>query len=115
MLYRDRTGVLAFGLLFVVSLYAVWDGHARLRAQIDAHRLLLEQEAQLERNAAGKAAASEEQLRGKTIGSVDRYVRHGPTHPQWVGATGRSAWLSCLRQRWDISAWACGLCRVTEI
>jgi ABC-2 type transport system permease protein len=63
----------------------VWDGHARLRKQASAYELLLAQEAQAEQSAAAKAAASEQQLRGASIGSVDRYVRHGPTHPQWVG------------------------------
>lgn len=85
LLYRDRTGILTLLLLAVASTYSVWDGQTRLRAHAAAHQALLLQEAQVERDAAAKAAASERQLDGKVIGSVDRYVRHGPTHPQWVG------------------------------
>ncbi|MCC6164837.1 MAG: DUF3526 domain-containing protein [Acidobacteria bacterium] len=87
MLGRDGTALLALGLFAVLLAYALWNAHARLTADVRAYDAVVRQEHDTEHEAASQAAAAEQQLAGQTIGSVDRYVQHGPTHPQWVGAS----------------------------
>ncbi len=87
LLARDGTAVLAL-LLFVAALgYALWNGYARADADREAYRAVLDQEREQEQAAARQAESSESALKGQSLGSVERYVRHGPTHPQWVGAS----------------------------
>lgn len=87
LLARDGTALVAL-VLFVAALgYALWNGHSRTDADREAYRAVLDQERAKERAAASQAEASEHVLQGQSVASVERYVRHGPTHPQWVGAS----------------------------
>lgn len=87
LLVRDGTAFVSVTLLVSLLGYALWNAHARLAADVRAYEAVLVQEREKEAEAASQAAASTKLLQGQTIDSVQRYVRHGPTHPQWVGAS----------------------------
>jgi len=82
---RDPAVLIVYAAWIAVIVFASVQGAGQLRAAEATRAELTARETARDADYAARAAASTALLAGAPVTPLERWVRHGPTHPMWLG------------------------------